>query len=593
MRKIHLLGIAPYEGLYHLMTNLAAQRNDVTLTVRMGNLDEALRSTPHREDGHIDAILSRGGTSELLRKSVDVPVYDVDPSVYDILRTIRLAQEMGERFAVVGFPTIARHARTICEIMKYGCEVRTIHSEADCGAVLRELRDKGVRVIVGDTISVQSCRELDLHGLLIVSGIESVESAIDNAVEMYRYFDAVARRASLLSDVVSTGRTTVLIFTPDGEEVYRSVEDIPAELVETLREQIAHVIIQRSIRLSERSGQMFYSILGRRLVSMEEEYCVYSVTARPTSAAAMDKYRIRFLTAETDLPGSHPLDFYLGGGRYGEELRSMCERYAAMEDAPVLLLGPRGTGKGRIAHYIYSRSRLRHSSLVWIDAADLTEKGWDFLMDNGDSPLLDTGLTIFFRNVNRLDSERARVLLTYLRSAMPYRTNRLMFSFDSESAEPENDDLYFFLTEELRCAQLRTLPVSERLADIQSLVGLCINTFNVQFGTQLVGLSAPAMLCIQNHRWAHNIDQLVQFMSRLVAGSTSAYVSEEEVMRLLSAEKKPEKNAPSPGLDLHRPLSEIERELVRAVYLEEGMNQTRTAERLGISRSTVWRMLRE
>ena len=154
-------------------------------------------------------------------------------------------------------------------------------------------------------------------------------------------------------------------------------------------------------------------------------------------------------------------------------------------------------------------------------------------------------------------------------------------------------DYYIFDTEELRCAQLRTLPVSERLADIQSLVGLCINTFNVQFGTQLVGLSAPAMLCIQNHRWAHNIDQLVQFMSRLVAGSTSAYVSEEEVMRLLSAEKKPEKNAPSPGLDLHRPLSEIERELVRAVYLEEGMNQTRTAERLGISRSTVWRMLRE
>ena len=593
MRKIHLLCIAPYEGMYHLMTNLAAQRDDVKLTVRMGNLDDALSSAPGRQDGHVDAIISRGGTSELLRKSVDIPVYDVTPSVYDILRTIRLAQEMGESFAVVGFPSIARHARTICEIMNYGCQVRTIHSEADCGAVLRELQNQGVRVIVGDTISVQSCGEFELHGLLIVSGIESVESAIDNAVEMYRHYDAVARRASLYADVISTGRTAVLIFAPDGREVFRSREDVPEDLTESLRGKIAHVIVQRSVKLSERSGHMFYSILGRRIVSTEEEYCVYSITSRPTAATAMDKYRIRFLTTETDLPGSHPLEFYLGGGSYGERLRSACERYAAMEDTPVLLLGPRGTGKGRIAHYIYSRSRYKHSSLVWIDAAELTEKGWDFLMDSDDSPLLDSGQTIFFRNVNRLDAERSRVLLAYLRSLGTLRSNRLMFSYDSAGTDQAGDDLYFFLAEELRCAQLRTLPVSERTADIQALVGLCINTFNVQYGTQLVGLSQGAMLCIQNHRWEHNIDQLVQFMSRLVAGANSAYVSEEEVRRLLAAEKKPEKKETDGRIDLTRSLGEIERDIVRAVCREEGMNQTRTAERLGISRSTVWRILRD
>ena len=592
MRKIHLLGIAPYEGLYHLMTNLAAQRQDVKLTVRMGNLDDALSLTPRPEDGQVDAIISRGGTSELLRKSVDIPVYDVAPSVYDILRTIRLAQEMGEPFAVVGFPSIARQARTICEIMKYGCEVRTIHSESDCGAVLRELRDKGIRVIVGDTISVQSCQNVDLHGLLIVTGLESVENAIESAVVMYRHFDAVARRAALLSEVLVTGRSKVLIFAPDGREVYRSAEDISAEQTEFLRGRIANVIVQQSVRLSERVGQNYYSIQGRRVVSTGEEYCIYAISSRPTTAAAIDKYRIRFLTAETDLPGSHPLEFYLGGGSYGERLRSACERYASA-DTPVLLLGPRGTGKGRIAHYIYSRSRYRHSSLVWIDVAELTEKGWDFLMDSDDSPLLDSGLTVFFRNVNQLDRDRSRVLLAYLRSAGSARTNRLLFSYDSESSETENDDLYFYLTEELRCAQLRTLPISERVQDLLPLIGLCINTFNVQFGTQLVGLSQGAVLAVQNHRWPHNIDQFVQFMSRLVAGSTSAYVSEEEARRLLTAEKKPESRAAAETLDLHRPLADIEREIVRSVYREEGMNQTRTAQRLGISRSTVWRMLRD
>ena len=591
MRKIHLLGIAPYEGLYHLMANLAAQRNDVKLTVRMGNLDEALASIPQAGDDSVDAIISRGGTSELLRRNVDLPVYDVTPSVYDILRTIRLAQEMGEPYAVVGFPTIARRARTICEIMRYGCEVRTIRSEADCDAVLRELQAKGIRVIVGDTISVQSCRELELRGLLIVSGLESVEEAIDSAAEMFRHFDSVARRASLLTNVLAMAQGTVLIFTPDGQEVFRSNEDIPAELVSSLREKIADVIVQRSVRLSWRMGQSFYTIQGRRLMSTEE-YCVYYIAARPVSAAAMDKYRIRFLTVETDLPGSQPLEFYLGGGSYGEELRNACERYAA-SDTPVLLLGPRGTGKGRLAHYIYAHSRFKHSSLVWIDIAELTDMGWNYLMDSEHSPLLDLGLTIFFRNINRLDSARAKVLLAYLRSAGSLGTNRLIFSYDTDSPASDSDDLFFFLTEELRCAQLRTAGVAERVEDIQPLVGLCVNTFNVQYGTQLVGLSQGAMLAIQNHRWVHNIDQLVQFISRLVAGSASAYVSEEEVRRLLSAENRPQPRAEGNRLDLTRPLAEIEREIVRAVCREENMNQTRTAERLGISRSTVWRMLKD
>lgn len=593
MRKIRLLGVAPYEGMYRLMLNLAAQRNDVELTVYMGNLEEGLEAVRHKDkERHIDAIISRGGTSEILRQAVDVPVYDVAPSVYDILRTIRLAQEMGESFAVVAYPTIAKHACTLCEIMSYDYTVRTIHSEAECDAALRELREQGIRIIVGDTITVQSCKARELHGLLIVSGIESIENAIDHAVEMYHHYEAVARRSALFSDVLSTARSAVLIFSPDGAEIFRSAAGISDELTAKLRERISNVITQRSVKLIERSGQSFYTIYGRRIVSIDEDYCVFSISSGPAKAAAMDKYRIRFLSADAELPGSYPLDFYIGGGNYADGLRSICERYASV-DTPVLLLGPRGTGKGRIAHFIYSRSRFKHSAMVWIDISELTEKGWDFLMDSEDSPLLDTGLTVFFRDVNKLDRDRSRVLLAYLRNTGAARTNRLLFSYDSEGGSPAGDMLYDFLAGELRCAQLHTLPISGRLQDIQALAGLCINTFNVQFGTQVVGLSREAVLLIQNHAWSRNIDQFVQFMSRLVAGSSSSYISEDEVRHLLALERKAALSNAGDSIDLSLSLNEISREIVRRVYLSEDMNQTRTAKRLGISRSTVWRMLKD
>ena len=77
------------------------------------------------------------------------------------------------------------------DIMQYDFKMRTIRSGAECEACLRQLRDEGIQVIAGDMISVTCAQKLGMNGLLILSGIESVEAAIDSAVEIYRH-DAAA-----------------------------------------------------------------------------------------------------------------------------------------------------------------------------------------------------------------------------------------------------------------------------------------------------------------------------------------------------------------------------------------------------------------
>ena len=124
------------------------------------------------------------------------------------------------------------------------------------------------------------------------------------------------------------------------------------------------------------------------------------------------------------------------------------------------------------------------------------------------------------------------------------------------------------------------------------MTSLYINSVNVKNGTRVIGLTNNAMLMLQNHVWERNVDELHQAVHTLVVSAKSSYISEEQVDELLNQERLKKMKDSSPGIDLSRSLDEITRDIVMRVYEEEHMNQTHTAKRLGISRSTLWRMLK-
>lgn len=590
MKKLRLLCIPPYEGMYHLMTNIAAQRSDVELIIHMGNLEDGLKAVLENSDNNIDAIISRGGTMETIRRHCDIPACDIIPSAYDVLRTIRLAQGMAERLAIVGFPSIAKQAEMLCDIMQYGYEVHTIHSTEECDACLENLRNQGVQVIVGDMISSSCAQKYGMHGLLIVSGIESVEAAIDSAVEMYRCYDAVAKDVSLFSDLLRSSDQDTLIYTSDGQEYFSSTQDLPAELLETLQQKVAYVIAQRSVRILRNVGGNSVVIQGRLLQSRGEDFCVYRLT-KTTQPAGLDKHAIRYLSADSDLPDCSPLEYYLGGSERILATQNACDRYAGM-NGPVLIVGARGTGKDRFAHYIYAHSRLKQSSFVMIDVTLLDDRGWNYLLENDNSPLTSSGLSIYFQRMNAATAAQRQQLLIYLKSSCVLRSNRLYFSYSLDDYFDPQDSLYLYLTEALNCLRLEPPQLSQRLEDIPTLVGLYINAINVQYGTRVAGLTREAMLLLQNQAWPRNVDQLLQAVRDLVINANTSYISEEQVENLLK--RAPQAVAPAQDSRI-RPnatLDELVHEIVLQVYKEENMNQTHTAKRLGISRSTLWRMLK-
>ena len=87
-------------------------------------------------------------------------------------------------------------------------------------------------------------------------------------------------------------------------------------------------------------------------------------------------------------------------------------------------------------------------------------------------------------------------------------------------------------------------------------------------------------------------------MSELTVTASNQIITAGDVRRILGKERHVgvftvrEENSPAP-LDLNRPLQEIDRDVALRVLEESGGNQTAAAKRLGISRTTLWRLLKK
>ena len=123
-----------------------------------------------------------------------------------------------------------------------------------------------------------------------------------------------------------------------------------------------------------------------------------------------------------------------------------------------------------------------------------------------------------------------------------------------------------------------------------------LSYLNTMMAKDIMGLDENASRRMQDFDWPHNYTQFQRIMRELVLKTDGPYITGESVEEILRRERTVAtvntqvEDAGKP-LDLSLTLSEINREIIGRVLLEEDGNQSRTAQRLGISRTTLWRLL--
>jgi two-component system NtrC family response regulator len=286
----------------------------------------------------------------------------------------------------------------------------------------------------------------------------------------------------------------------------------------------------------------------------------------------------------------------------------MIER-AASSDISVLIVGESGTGKELLARALHARGARAEAPMVAINCAaipaqlleselfgyergaftgallrtvgriELAEGGTLFLDEIGDMPAeLQSKLLRFLqeRVIQRLGGREAIQLDVRIVCA----TNRDLRAMLGEGTFRE--DLYYRVSE----FSIEVPPLRERPEDLVLLAGHFFDRFRRQAHRPLRALAPGALAALSGYSWPGNVRELENRMKRAVLMANGAEVTAADLELCPGAEE-------SSKHDLKHKFADTEREALLAAWSEAGGNVSKASKILGVSRPTVYRMLRK
>jgi transcriptional regulator with PAS, ATPase and Fis domain len=593
MQKItKILGIAPYEELRYSMENVGSTFSNILLHTYTGDLHEGKNLALEMIHNDYDIVISRGGTADLIRKNISIPVIDVAISVYDILGAIKLANNYTSKFAIVGYSSITETAHLICDILDYSVEIYTIDDSSDHLGLLKSLKKKGIELVLCDAITNKLALEISLNTVLITSGSESIKRTYEQAIELNMHLQQLKLQNSLLTEAIDKFKNDCLILNSQFELIYSSLdaeindsiynyllnkkETTPFSESNTFYHSVNNTLYNLKVNISYKANEIYYIVTVQKSVTpiMNAKFGVtYEDKSEVEQKLNQNLYKNPIIT---------------------DDLNDKIKQIAS-NNSPIILLGERGTGKDIVSQRIFTSQSHHNQTLVTINCTLLNDAMWKHLLNTSNGPFLEAGNAILFHQFDKISNENFEKLLTIIESTNLHVSNRLIFICDKTS-EGMTSESYKELMNRMNCISFLLPTLRERRNELSAILTMFLNKVNIENNTDIIGYEPNALSTLSQYNWPGNFKQLKQVLTELVYLSKSLYITSNHVHSILDKQKMVETISTSEvGMNISfnssKTLHEFNLDMIKLVLDQHKGNQTLAAEQLGISRTTLWRYL--
>ena len=302
----------------------------------------------------------------------------------------------------------------------------------------------------------------------------------------------------------------------------------------------------------------------------------------------------------------------IGNAKNLQDVYVIIEKIADVR-CSVIIDGESGTGKELAARAVHTQGVFKDKPFIVIDCGALTdtlleselfghEKGAFTGAVSSKAGFLETasGGTVFLDEIGNISDSMQIKLLRVVQEQQVTRVGGVKpINIDVRFIVATNQDLEskiargefrHDLYHRLNVVKIHLPPLRERKEDIPLLIKFFIDKFNKQYNREIVGFDSESMQQLSAHHWPGNIRELQNLVESHIA------LADGELMHLSELSSMPSValNAAEDGtgIDSDMPdLAELERRYISKILSYHHDNRERTAETLGINKSTLWRKL--
>ena len=282
----------------------------------------------------------------------------------------------------------------------------------------------------------------------------------------------------------------------------------------------------------------------------------------------------------------------------------------AESDSTVLIQGTSGTGKELFAKAIHNLSRRKIKPFIKVNCGALPDTLLEselfgymrgaFTDAKKDKPgrfALANGGTIFLDEVGDMSPSLQVKLLRVLQekeyeplgATSPRKTDvRIIAATNKDlsrlvSEEKFRDDLFY----RLNVVKIELPGLSQRKEDIPLLINAFIQKFNVRMGKQISGISDEALRLLLRYDYPGNVRELENIIEHAFILCKGDQIDMDCLPKELTG--TPSEMDTSLSLKEESLLGKAEAEVIKKTLKKYNGNRIKTAQELGIDRTTLWR----
>ena len=617
-----------FHRLRSLLLELApAFRAQAQVEVLDKGFEEAVAEVRARQAVEpIDVLVSAGSNGAFLRQHLDLPVVLVKVGGYDVMRALGRARAISPHIAMVAYGEPSPEVLQFTERFGLGVVQRSYRTEEEARDCVRELRARGIEVVVAPGLVADLAEEAGMTGVFLYSQ-DAVREALDDAVEIARVARIELAKRERLNTILAQLKDGVVAV-----DLHERIETLNPAMEQLLGATPGSLLGQR---LSDVAPELS---LARTLADARAELeQVQQLGARTLVASRMPiveqgRQTGAVLTCQ-DPATIHRVDRNLRASRRPRGGASGTTRYtleqivgaspalqrtkalaaaSAASDATVLISGESGTGKELLAQGIHNASRRRHQPFVAVNCAAFPETlleselfGYEEGAFTGSRRGGKAGLfeaahtgTIFLDEVGEMPVPLQTRLLRVLQEReilrigstepMPVDVRVIAATHRDLQAQVEAGMLRRDLYYRLNILRLALPPLRERRDDIALLAAQLLDKIGRRLHADTRRV-APALQALIEHTghydWPGNVRELENIIERVVVyGSGHAFAQAQPSRAVLPAHA-------TPPASLQATRKAAEQQRVLDVLEACSGNRTLACQQLGISRATLWRKL--